>query len=57
MAYFELADDWVVNVTSRIAVYTDGLTGGEGKIATRKGKSTSDWPKGQREQSERIRAR
>eukprot|EP01083_Nonionella_stella_P282016 959808_1 len=51
-----LADDWVVNVTSGVALYTDGSTGGEGKNARRKGKSTTDWAKKQRVKSERIRA-
>jgi len=51
-----LADDWVVNVTSGVALYTDGSTGGEGKNARRKGKSTSDWAKKQRVKGERIRA-
>eukprot|EP00554_Chaetoceros_debilis_P007875 CAMPEP_0194078306 /NCGR_PEP_ID=MMETSP0149-20130528/4738_1 /TAXON_ID=122233 /ORGANISM="Chaetoceros debilis, Strain MM31A-1" /LENGTH=889 /DNA_ID=CAMNT_0038759543 /DNA_START=360 /DNA_END=3029 /DNA_ORIENTATION=- len=51
-----LADDWVINVTSGVALYTDGSTGGEGKNARRKGKSTSDWAKKQRVKGERIRA-
>ena len=40
-----LADNWVANVRSGKALYTDGTTGG-------KGKSTSDWAKKQRRKEE-----
>ena len=40
-----LADHWIANITSPRALYTDGSTGGAGKNARRKGKSTSDWVK------------
>lgn len=43
-----LADKWVANVTTEKALYTDGTSGGEGKNARRKGKSTSDWLKKQK---------
>lgn len=52
-----LADKWVANVTSGLALYTDGTTGGAGKNARRKGKSTSDWAKKQRQKDEEIRNR
>jgi hypothetical protein len=52
-----LADKWVANVTSAVALYTDGTTGGEGKNARRKGKSTSDWAKKQRQKDEEIKSR
>lgn len=45
-----LADQWVRNVTSAKALYTDGTKGGQGKHAKRKGKSTSDWKKKQVQQ-------
>ena len=48
-----LADRWVENVTSGLALYTDGTTGGAGKNARRKGKSTSNW---MRKQSDRKNA-
>lgn len=41
-----IADDWVKNVDksgANVVLYTDGTSGGEGKNARRKGKSTSDW--------------
>ena len=47
-----LADNWVANVRSGKALYTDGTTGGKGKNARRKGKSTSDWAKKQRRREE-----
>lgn len=47
-----LADNWVANVRSGKALYTDGTTGGIGKNARRKGKSTSDWAKKQRRKEE-----
>lgn len=47
-----LADNWVANVRSGKALYTDGTTGGKGKNARRKGKSTSDWAKKQRRKEE-----
>lgn len=50
-----LADAWIANVTSGVALYTDGTTGGAGKNARRKGKSTSDWAKKQRRKEEEIR--
>ena len=43
-----LADNWIVNVTSSKALYTDGSMGGPGKNARRKGKSTSNWKKKQK---------
>lgn len=52
-----LADNWIANVTSGVAVYTDGTTGGEGKNARRKGKSTSNWAKKQREREEEMLSR
>jgi len=52
-----LADNWIENVTSGVAVYTDGTTGGEGKNARRKGKSTSNWAKKQREREETMLSR
>jgi hypothetical protein len=42
-----LADKWIANVTAEKALYTDGTSGGEGKNARRKGKSSSDWLKKQ----------
>lgn len=52
-----LADKWVANVTSAVALYTDGTSGGAGKNARRKGKSTSDWAKKQRQRDEEIKRR
>jgi len=43
-----LADKWIANVTTEKALYTDGTSGGEGKNARRKGKSTSEWLKKQK---------
>eukprot|EP00566_Odontella_aurita_P007799 CAMPEP_0113557394 /NCGR_PEP_ID=MMETSP0015_2-20120614/17770_1 /TAXON_ID=2838 /ORGANISM="Odontella" /LENGTH=702 /DNA_ID=CAMNT_0000458821 /DNA_START=314 /DNA_END=2419 /DNA_ORIENTATION=- /assembly_acc=CAM_ASM_000160 len=45
-----LADNWLANVTSYKALYTDGTAGGAGKNARRKGKSTSDWAKKQKKE-------
>lgn len=42
-----LANSWIRNVTSGLALYTDGTMGGEGKNARRKGKSSSGWAKKQ----------
>jgi len=50
-----LADKWVANVTTEKALYTDGTSGGEGKNARRKGKSTSEWLKKQKLREEEIR--
>ena len=47
-----LADNWIANVPGVKALYTDGTTGGEGKNARRKGKSTSNWAKKQRRKEE-----
>jgi hypothetical protein len=47
-----LADNWIANVRSGKALYTDGTTGGKGKNARRKGKSTSEWAKKQRRREE-----
>ena len=52
-----LADNWVANVRSGKALYTDGTTGGKGKNARRKGKSTSDWAKKQRRREEELQHR
>ena len=52
-----LADNWVANVTSKKAFYTDGSLGGAGKNARRKGKSTSDWVKKNRIKIEMKQAR
>ena len=52
-----LADSWIENVSSGLALYTDGTTGGQGKHAQRKGKSTSNWSKKQRERENTIAAR
>ena len=49
-----LADNWVENVTSSLALYTDGTTGGAGKNARRKGKSTSNWAKKENERKGNI---
>ena len=38
-----LPDQWIANVTTKKVFYTDGTTGGAGKNARRKGKSTSGW--------------
>ncbi|KAL9183497.1 hypothetical protein ACHAXT_004353 [Thalassiosira profunda] len=43
-----LADRWIANITGPRALYTDGSSGGAGKHARRKGKSTSDWAKKQK---------
>jgi len=43
-----IADNWIANVTSSKALYTDGTMGGKGKNARRKGKSTSGWSRKQR---------
>ena len=52
-----LPDNWVENVTSGRALYTDGTTGGAGKNARRKGKSTSNWARKQNERNESIQSR
>lgn len=52
-----LAENWICNVTSGKALYTDGTMGGEGKHARRKGKSTSDWAKKQRKRTVAIQLR
>mmetsp|Transcript_34413 Transcript_34413/g.75330 ORF Transcript_34413/g.75330 Transcript_34413/m.75330 type:complete len:777 (+) Transcript_34413:132-2462(+) len=52
-----LADNWVANVDGGKALYTDGTTGGKGKHARRKGKSTSDWAKKQRKKETEQRLR
>ncbi len=52
-----LPDKWVGNVTSGLALYTDGTTGGEGKNARRKGKSTSNWVRKQNERNQAIQSR
>jgi hypothetical protein len=52
-----LAENWICNVTSGKALYTDGTMGGEGKHARRKGKSTSDWAKKQRKRTAVIQMR
>ena len=52
-----LADNWIANVTSGVAVYTDGTAGGEGKNARRKGKSTSNWAKKHREREDAMLSR
>ena len=52
-----LADNWIANVRSGKALYTDGTTGGKGKNARRKGKSTSDWAKKQRRREEELQHR
>lgn len=44
-----LADNWIANVTSAAVKYTDFTNGGANKNARRKGKSTSNWEKKQRE--------
>lgn len=49
-----LANHWVANVTSGVALYTDGTIGGAGKNARRKGKSTSDWTKKQRQKEQEL---
>ena len=43
-----LADHWIANIRGPRALYTDGSSGGAGKHARRKGKSTSDYVKKQR---------
>jgi hypothetical protein len=52
-----LSENWICNVTSGKALYTDGTMGGEGKNARRKGKSTSDWAKKQRKRTLAIQLR
>ena len=52
-----LPDSWVENVTSARALYSDGTTGGQGKNARRKGKSTSNWAQKQREHEENVAAK
>jgi hypothetical protein len=52
-----LADRWVENVTSGLALYTDGTTGGAGKNARRKGKSTSNWVRKQSDRKNAIQSR
>ena len=52
-----LADKWVENVTSGMALYTDGTMGGAGKNARRKGKSTSKWAKKQGDKEQKIQLR
>mmetsp|Transcript_26991 Transcript_26991/g.46024 ORF Transcript_26991/g.46024 Transcript_26991/m.46024 type:complete len:916 (+) Transcript_26991:80-2827(+) len=50
-----LADHWIANITGPRALYTDGSTGGAGKHARRKGKSTSDWVKKKKaKEAERV---
>ena len=43
-----LAANWIANVTSPKALYTDGSSRGAGKNARRQGKSTSNWAKKQK---------
>jgi len=52
-----LADNWIANVTSAKALYTDGTSGGANKNARRKGKSTSGWLKKQRRLEEERKSR
>ena len=53
-----LADHWIANIRGPRALYTDGSSGGAGKHARRKGKSTSDYVKKQRvKESQRERRR
>lgn len=52
-----LADMWVANVTSRLVRYTDFTLGGANKNARRKGKSTSNWEKKQRQKLASIQGR
>jgi len=40
-----LANNWIKNVTSKKALYTDGSMGGAGKNSRRKGKSSTFWKK------------
>jgi hypothetical protein len=44
-----LADHWIANIKGPRALYTDGSSGGAGKHARRKGKSTSNYMKRQKE--------
>ena len=44
-----LAANWIANVTSPKALYTDGSSRGAGKNARRQGKSTSNWAKKQKQ--------
>mmetsp|Transcript_5380 Transcript_5380/g.6892 ORF Transcript_5380/g.6892 Transcript_5380/m.6892 type:complete len:770 (-) Transcript_5380:35-2344(-) len=52
-----LANNWVTNVTSKLALYTDFTNGGAGKNAKRKGKSTSNWMKKQKQRGALIEER
>ena len=52
-----LPQNWIKNVTSGRALYSDGTTGGEGKNARRKGKSTSNWVQKQRVRKESVATR
>lgn len=52
-----LPQNWIKNVTSGRALYSDGTTGGEGKNARRKGKSTSNWAQKQRVRKESVATR
>ncbi len=52
-----LADMWVANVTTRLVRYTDFTLGGANKNARRKGKSTSNWEKKQRQKLASIHDR
>ena len=46
-----LADNWIANIKGPRALFTDGSSGGAGKNARRKGKSTSNYMKKQKEQN------
>jgi len=52
-----LADNWIANIKGPRALYTDGSKGGPGKHARRKGKSTSNYVKKQKEKDAKYESR
>ena len=52
-----LADNWIANIKGPRALYTDGSKGGPGKHARRKGKSTSNYVKKQKEKDAKHESR
>ena len=52
-----LVNDWLTNVTTKTVQYTDFTNGGANKHARRKGKSTSNWARQQRQRTAKIQSR
>lgn len=52
-----LADNWISNIKGPRALYTDGSKGGPGKHARRKGKSTSNYVKKQKDKDAKHETR